>query len=82
MGKMNRMFHRAAASAERCAEAFNACSSSRRSLIMLDAILVASISIILALGLLAEILEILAVCLLVKKGREKRLKAVKPVFGM
>ena len=49
---------------------------------MLDAILVASISIILALGLLVEILEILTVCLLVKKGGESRLNAVKPVFGI
>lgn len=69
------------AAAKRWAEAHFACSSSRRGLIVLDAIFVASISVILALGLLAEILEILAVCLLVRKGSCHHLKAAKPVLS-
>ena len=70
------------ASAKRCAEAFCARSSSRKAVIALDVILVTSISVLLALDLIIEIVQLLAVCLLVEKGSKKRLKAEKPVCGI
>ena len=68
-----------AASAKRCAEAMFVRSSSRKAAFLLDVILVASISVFLALDLIIEVVQLLAVCLLVERGSKKRLKAVKPV---
>lgn len=80
MKRISRHFN-VAASAKRCAEAFSACSSSRKTLIALDVILVASISVLLALDVIIELVELLAVCLLVRKSKAS-LKAEKPVCGI
>ena len=71
-----------AASAKRCAEAFCARSSSRKAVIVLDVILVASISVLLALDIIIEVVQLLAVCLLVEKGSRRSLRAEKPVGGI
>lgn len=78
---MKRFSHfNAVASAKRCAEAFRARSSSHKAVIVLDVILVASISVVLAVELVIEILELLAVCLLVRKATKEPLKAVRPAM--
>ena len=81
MKRSNRHFNMTA-SAKRCAEAFSARFPSRKAVILLDVILVASFSVLLALDLILEFVQLLAVCLLVEKGSRKRLKAEKPVCGI
>ena len=78
MKRTNRHFNMTA-SAKRCAEAFSVRFPSRKAVILLDVILVASFSVLLALDLILEFVQLLAVCLLVEKGSRKRLKAEKPV---
>ncbi|MBE6968755.1 MAG: hypothetical protein E7442_01360 [Ruminococcaceae bacterium] len=78
MKRANRHFN-ITASAKRCAEAFCARFPSRKTAIVLDVILVASISVLLALDVIIEVVQLLAVCLLVGRESEKRLKAAKPV---
>ena len=81
MKRANRHFN-ITASAKRCAEAFCARFPSRKAVILLDVILVASISVLLALDVIIEVIQLLAVCLLVEKGSKERLKAEKPVCGI